>query len=221
MSHFDKFLLVPNEGPHPFSHPVSQTISELDKDIQSILKGGLDDHSKWRLYEQTVQRYHHLKQQATEPTRVGIQDVLDPVPSSMKVRASRLSAMLKAQGHIDWSPTGEISIDGVIIPHTHIGDLLTAAVNPRQKLKPTGWNQFVRYLPKLPSTNPFLKPPPTEISPHLNYLFKSPKHLVSALASIQSPGSKKKRVRTPTNPGKIEKRRSARSRVVKWEKLNS
>lgn len=203
MSHFDKFVLVPNEGPHPFSHPVVQTISELDKDMQSILKGGLDDRSKWRLYEQTIQRYNHLKQQATEPIRVGVQDILDPVPSHLKVRASRLSAILQAQGHVDWSPSGEVSIHGNIIPNTHIGELLAAAVNPRKKLKPTGWNQFLPFLPSLQKPPVFNTPitytPKSKKSKiNISKVFKSP------LASFQS-------------PGKIKKRRSSRSRVSKWE----
>lgn len=78
MQYAQKMLLVPNSAfkDDPFPHHQKQVVTELDGEMHNILdRKDLDDSTKWRLYEQTLQRYTNLHNIAKQPKQLLLEDV--------------------------------------------------------------------------------------------------------------------------------------------------
>ena len=68
----------------------------------------------------------------------------------MRPRATALFSRLKAKPDvITWDKTGQVKIEGEIIPGSNISDLVSDAMRSRRNFNPTGSKEFFEALNKL------------------------------------------------------------------------
>lgn len=76
MSEFKKMVLVPQDlGSHMQAsvHANQSYQSELDNAMKSVLyQTNINDYEKWKLYQQTLQRYLHYSNQLRQPVSLPI-----------------------------------------------------------------------------------------------------------------------------------------------------
>src|SRR6218665_2318107 len=71
--------------------------------------------------------------------------VLDTVPKRCKSQAAKILSYIKKHSDITWSPKGELTLKGSVLPNTHMVDLINAMLRKRIS-KPSGWKQFATVL---------------------------------------------------------------------------
>src|SRR6218665_1761326 len=71
--------------------------------------------------------------------------VLDTVPKRCKSQAAKILSYIKKHSDITWSPKGELTLKGSVLPNTHMVDLINALLRKRIS-KPSGWKQFATVL---------------------------------------------------------------------------
>src|SRR6218665_1402188 len=71
--------------------------------------------------------------------------VLDTVPKRCKSQAAKILSYIKKHADITWSPKGELTLKGFVLPNTHMVDLINALLRKRIS-KPCGWKQFATVL---------------------------------------------------------------------------
>src|SRR6218665_1558831 len=75
--------------------------------------------------------------------------VLDTVPKRCKSQAAIILSYIKKHPNITWSPKGELTLKGSVLPNTHMVDLINALLRKRIS-KPNGWKQFSTVLKDIP-----------------------------------------------------------------------
>src|SRR6218665_760560 len=64
--------------------------------------------------------------------------VLDTVPKRCKSQAAKILSYTKKHSDITWSPRGELTLNGSVLPTTHMVHLINALLRKRIS-KPSGW----------------------------------------------------------------------------------
>ncbi|KAK3914247.1 Putative uncharacterized transposon-derived protein [Frankliniella fusca] len=178
LEHSKKLVLIPHDTltklqDKTLLHPSNEVISELDSEMKKVLSQKASDSEKWKLYDQTLQRYLHFikekrrpaeilmssaeetpqaKEENTNDDEVIRKRILDIVPSKSKQAASALFDILKSpRGHdwVSWEPHGAVKIEGVKIPQSNIIDLISDTSRSRKTAQAVGWMQFARVLKTL------------------------------------------------------------------------
>lgn len=72
MEHCKKLVLIPHETlsrfhDKPISHTPGQSMGELDQEMHKILQNKAHDSEKWKMYDQTLQRYLHFANEQRKP----------------------------------------------------------------------------------------------------------------------------------------------------------
>ena len=75
--------------------------------------------------------------------------VLDTVPKRCKSQAAKILSYIKKHPDIIWSPKGQLTLKGSVLPNTHMVDLINALLRKRIS-KPSGWKQFATILKDIP-----------------------------------------------------------------------
>ena len=89
------------------------------------------------------------EEQRAEP-QLSDADVVEPIPRTMRPRATALLSRLKAKADvITWDKIGQVKIEGEIIPNSNISDLVSDAMRSRKDFNPTGAKEFLQVLSKL------------------------------------------------------------------------
>lgn len=74
MEHTKKMFLIEPETIEKLKRPITYNnpMTSLDQDMENILKSKVNDEEKWKLYQQTLQRYLHFIKQGRQPIPIGI-----------------------------------------------------------------------------------------------------------------------------------------------------
>ena len=89
------------------------------------------------------------KQNAKPRSNRPVTSILSSVPRTYRVEGRKLVELRKRTPQISWSPTGEVSIRGKIIPNSNISELVNDILRHRQRASPpTGWQSFIEALVK-------------------------------------------------------------------------
>ena len=87
-----------------------------------------------------------------EPQEDGlsVEMIVRGIPKTMKTRAEALLAHLGERGDvITWDDTGQVLVDGVLIPKSNISDLVSDAMRSRKHFNPVGVREFYNVLNKI------------------------------------------------------------------------
>ena len=89
------------------------------------------------------------EQQPPEP-QLSDADVVEPIPRTMRPRATALLNRLKTRSDvITWDKTGQVKIEGETIPGSDISDLVSDAMRSRKNFNPEGSKEFFEALTKI------------------------------------------------------------------------
>lgn len=154
MEHAKKYILVNPEMYKP-TMP-EKSLSQLDREIQATLNGGLPDDEKAKLYTLTLKKYK-MHDGSTKPKpKIDLEtELADTLPSSHQYKVKKLLRLVKDNPDIDWSDKGELIYKQSLVPQSHVTDLFGDALAAKRPVEgPIGWEEFDEVLEssKVPST---------------------------------------------------------------------
>ena len=149
--------------------PIMANITHKDTQMSNILqRDDMTDDQKQKLYNANLERYLELRQQKDsqipsvrvvgnkeEPEHQSQQQlpdavILEPIPKTMRPRAMALLNRLKTRPDlITWDKSGQVKIEGEIVPDSNISDLVSDAMRSRKGFNPTGSKEFFQALSKM------------------------------------------------------------------------
>ena len=142
----------------------------INKNMQMsnvLQREGMSDDQKQKMFNAELERYLELRQQKeSQIPSVRVTDnekgqhqpetqlsdvvVVEPIPKSMRSRATALLNRLKTRPEvITWDKIRQVKIEGETIPDSNISDLLSDAMRSRKNFNPTGAKEFFQALSKL------------------------------------------------------------------------
>lgn len=142
MEHAKKYMLVSPEMYRP-SMP-EKSLSNLDREMQTILNGDLPDDQKVKMYALTLKKYKTHENNTRPKPKVNLIDELaDSLPPSQQYKAKKLLRLVKDNPDIDWSDKGELIYKQSVIPQSHVSDLFGDALTTKRPVEgPVGWEAF-------------------------------------------------------------------------------
>lgn len=166
MEHSKKFALVPVDRMQQFE---DEHLSELDLQIQNILKKKMEEDEKAKLYIQTLQKYvifpnvnsvkplieQEPEQQISEDNIKIENKILESVPVKYKSIAQNILDFLK-KNKISWSERKEVLIDNKIIPGSDIIQLVNFLLRNRTR-RPAAFEEFNEHLTMNDFPSDFIK----------------------------------------------------------------
>lgn len=166
MEHSKKFALVPVDRMQQFE---DEHLSELDLQIQNILKKKMEEDEKAKLYIQTLQKYvifpnvnsvkplieQEPEQQISEDNIKIENKILESVPLKYKSIAQNILDFLK-KNKISWSERKEVLIDNKIIPGSDIIQLVNFLLRNRTR-RPAAFEEFNEHLTMNDFPSDFIK----------------------------------------------------------------
>ena len=162
-------VLVPEEALQRYEQrqrletsPLMDTMMHKDTQMSGILqRDDVPDDEKQKLFNAYFERFLELRRQKETPSPVKKEeqraepqlsdaDVVEPIPRTMRPRATALLSRLKAKPDVvTWDKTGQVKIEGETIPGSNISDLVSDAMRSRRNFNPTGAKEFFEALNKL------------------------------------------------------------------------
>ena len=151
-----KYRLIPIDQHQEFS---SEHLSDLDRQIQDILKKKINDDEKAKLYAQALQKYVTFPSvNAVKPNLLEEEEqkekiknsadverkILDSVPAKYKFIAQKITNFLK-EHRISWTPTKELSVNNEVIAGSDVVELINFLLRSRTR-KPIGFEKFQEIL---------------------------------------------------------------------------
>lgn len=182
MEHCKKLVLVPHETVSRLQEKTvartgTNAIGELDTEMHKILLQKAEDSEKWKMYNQTLQRYLHFANEQRKPleiqlpsglgesgisgtkTSVSSEDnarlltqLVTAIPKRFKHNATALFESLSSQQastQIVWDGNGTVSIQNTPLPQTNIVELISDAARNRKTAQAVGWKEFASVLKQL------------------------------------------------------------------------
>ena len=174
MEHCKKLVLVPHETlsrlhDKPVSRTESDVLGELDTEMHKILLQKAEDSEKWKLYQQTLQRYLHFVNEQRKPLELTLPTTYDPrksentedqqkllnqlntvTPKKFQQHATTLfNALAQDKTFVSWDSTGQLRIDGTLLPQSHVVELISDAVRTRKTAQASGWKAFASILRRI------------------------------------------------------------------------
>lgn len=183
MQHCKKLVLMSHDAVAKLTdksmlRTTNEVMTDLDKDMDKILKQKAEDSEKWKSYEQALQRYLHFAGEQRKPIEISLpengevkkeeeeeasrslsakdKDLLHQLDLLMPVKfqnnGSALYHLLASPRHrslISWNENGQLIISGQKVEGTSIIDLISDASRPRQSAQANGWSQFAEILKKV------------------------------------------------------------------------
>ena len=151
--------------------PALNRASALDDEMQRVMdKPNLSDHERWAAYNELLQRYLGLKQEARQPVSIPILEtsrsaanagpypvsnqpdpvlhqLISAVPKSHAKKAQLLYNLLKRNAqHITWNDAGECTINGSLLRGSNITDLISDVIRTRKNFQPLYHGEFAKVL---------------------------------------------------------------------------
>lgn len=170
MEHCKKLVLVPHETLNrlhdkPVLRTQSDVLGELDSEMQKILLQKSEDSEKWKLYQQTLQRYLHFVNEQRKPLEISIANQTDQshqdhtrflsqlttvTPKKFQHHAKALfHSLAQSNAIVSWDELGQLRIDDTPLPQSHIVELISDAVRTRKIAKARGWKSFATVLKRI------------------------------------------------------------------------
>ena len=131
--------------------PLMGTMMHKDTQMSDILqREDVPDDEKQKLFNAYLGRFLELRRQKETPSPVKEEeqraeqqlsdaDVVEPIPRTMRPRATALLSRLKAKPNvIMWDKMGQVKIEGETIPNSNISDLVSDAMRCRKDFNSTG-----------------------------------------------------------------------------------
>ena len=123
----------------------------LQRYLSLIKQGSLETNTLTLSVPQTPENRTPAKPLTTHATSSSLNDdalvveILKNIPQRSKKNAQYiLDKMLNSQDTATWSETGEFVFNGLIVPGTHIFDLVKSATAPQTiRRRPQGWREFL------------------------------------------------------------------------------
>ena len=172
-----RMVLVPEDAVNRYEQrqrletsPIMSNIIHKNTQMSNILqREGMSDDQKQKLFNAELERYLELRQQkdshipnvrvidnekgqqqAQPETQLSDAVVVEPVPKTMRPRATALLNWLKTRPEVvTWDKTGQVKIEGETIPDSNISDLVSDAMRSRKNFNPIGSKEFFQALSKL------------------------------------------------------------------------
>ena len=172
-----RMVLVPEDAVNRYEQrqrletsPIMSNMIHKNTQMSNILqREGMSDDQKQKLFNAELERYLELRQQkdshvpnvrvidnekgqqqAQSETQLSDAVVVEPVPKTMRPRATALLNWLKTRPEVvTWDKTGQVKIEGETIPDSNISDLVSDAMRSRKNFNPTGSREFFQALSKL------------------------------------------------------------------------
>lgn len=220
----------PPPRPQPPVAPVVRQLSDLDQQMSDILQHtdkGLEE--KINAYQHVLQRYqkfyaqYHGTTQHTPPTSAptttttpnhhpapNIEDiekeVVQSLPKNLRAKGQRLMMHLKNNGVMTYNDRGQLIHHGMLVPGTHILDLVNDALRPSHtKPPPQGRHLFVDGLKESNTPQQYVA----------SKYFKTFEAMKEKRAASPSPASKIKAFK------RIPRRRTRQSSPDGWEEWDA
>lgn len=175
MEYSKKFALVPLDRMQEFEE---DHLSELDSQIQNILKKKVRDDEKVKLYNQLLQKYvtfpnvnavklvvpepkidqENEKLEVVEPDLEVADpkvDILSTVPVKFKKIAKNITSFLQ-QNYITWNEKQEVFIDNKVVPGSNIIQMINFLLRKRKR-RPKAFDKFQEELRRLKFPEEFVK----------------------------------------------------------------
>ena len=180
-----RMVLVPEDALNRYEQrqrletsPIMSNIIHKNTQMSNILqREGMSDDQKQKLFNAELERYLELRQQkdslipnvrvidnekgqqqAQPGTQLSDAVVVEPVPKTMRPRATALLNWLKTRPEVvTWDKTGQVKIEGETIPDSNISDLVSDAMRSRKNFNPIGSKEFFQALSKLNVPNDLVR----------------------------------------------------------------
>ena len=134
--------------------PEQSALNKIDEKMQDILNDSqMDKHDKEKLYTHNLATYLNMKDKQS-----GIQNVLpqqnkkwsdetlSTFPKTLQTKAKAMMNYLQSDKDVEWDDKNQLIINGKVIPHSNIIDLLHDSVRARKtSKKPKGWKELSRH----------------------------------------------------------------------------
>jgi hypothetical protein len=147
MEHARKLVLVDPMQVRPTIKDVY--LSNLDKDISTILNSKTSDEEKVKLYMESLRKYRKIDKdmRPTPPSTQNMQqEVIDSIQPSLQYKAKRLLDRIKNDNIGEWNNIGELIFRQTVIPNSNIVDLVADVLKSKSTEHPTGWKEFANIL---------------------------------------------------------------------------
>lgn len=181
MQHCKKLVLMPHESvvrlqEKTTDRTTGDVMTDLDQDMNIIMRRKAEDHEKWAAYDQVLQRYLHFAREQRKPVALLTADsaaiastadstvnkadanaavrsqILAVVPQKVRDQAGQLFDMIssdRAAPFISWDSQGVVSLEGRVFAGTNIIDLVADASRTRKLSQATSWKDFADVLRKI------------------------------------------------------------------------
>jgi hypothetical protein len=207
MSSFNKLLLIPEQDymrkVQSLEKPAEiKEAAKADYDLSALLSDTrIPDDLKVKIYAEVLQRFLLLGRpqipQATalaasapvprgeeeEEEPLTVDQIVGVMPQRLATKTKKLLDHLKQkEAKLDWTPSGEVLIEGDPIPQSNVMELLRYAVgkNARRGQQPSGWNEFVKLLNDVKVPQQFVARPTKYVgspaTPETGWISVEPKH---------------------------------------------
>lgn len=168
-----KLVLIPEDSINKFKKEEDESsvqtsgnnLSRLDKQLFEILNSKKNDSDKWIEYKDVLRRFlffsnenenkHHPVQHdepVVEESKYSEDRIVTAIPKIYQKKARGLINHISTSdvGHrLVWDALGRVTIDGKLIEHSHITDLINDAMRQRQTTPAIGRETFAKYLQEL------------------------------------------------------------------------
>lgn len=182
MEHANKMFLIKPEvfkKIQETGETFPDTISQLDNEMQHVLKAKIDDREKWNKYQQVLQRFLHFSNNLREPvkipitdlpvekeetdaisgeqetdtqplsTNLSIEDILESIPKNLRNKSKLLLQQINKNNVIEWDKNGQMSINNKSVQGSNIIDLVNDVIRTRKPTFPKGTDIFLEALKEI------------------------------------------------------------------------
>lgn len=158
----------------PQTGMADRTMVHLDNEMQDILnRKDVPEDAKVKLYQQVLQR-HLIYDDKREPAKVQLmvktpsqptievlaegpmavkdqpdtieEEIMESAPKNAKNKVQLLLKRMKQDPNLGWTEKGELMVEGKVVPHTRVNDLVQDVLRKRKHYQPRGWETFAKAL---------------------------------------------------------------------------
>ena len=138
-------------------NPGLSYLGKLDQDMSTVLQNpNLPPDVKHKQFTQLRHQYSNVKEDIEKPVNITLQnapvpldvhDILDGLPKNAKTKGKILLQHIRRNPELEWDEKGQLIINGQLVEHSNITDLVHDFVRPiRNRPPPVGRNQFANIL---------------------------------------------------------------------------
>lgn len=157
-----------NNNTSVLQNPIQKQLSELDREMKTVLESNINDNEKVYRYNQVLQRFLNYYGKLHEPTLDSEENtkktntldeesankikeqVLRLTPSTLRTKANEILNRVKDSNHLSWDSKGQLLINNIPVEHSNMVDLVNDVIRSRKNtIPPLGWKDFAREIKSL------------------------------------------------------------------------